>query len=125
MCRHPPTGMSSPYTRRCPAAMGLHWRCRWSGRSSFFHPKLGSHVLAHDELLDLAGHRHRELVHKPDMPWHLVVRDLVAAELAHFLRGQRFTGPQLDPGAQFLAIALIRNAEHLHVLDLGMPIQEF
>src|ERR1700733_14117568 len=58
------------------------------------------------------------------MPRHLVVGDLVAAELAHLLRGQRLAGAQSDPGTQLLAVAFVRHAEHLHILDLGVAIQE-
>jgi len=35
------------------------------------------------ELLDLTGHRHRELVHKPDMLGNLEVRNLVFTEPAN------------------------------------------
>ena len=32
---------------------------------------------------------------------------------------------QLDPGAKFFTEALIRHAKNLHILDLGVPIEEF
>src|SRR5580700_3841908 len=32
---------------------------------------------------------------------------------------------QLHPGAQFLAVMLVRDAEHLHLEDLRMAIKEF
>ena len=61
-------------------------------RSPLLHAQFVRHPLAHDEFLHLAGHRHRELVNEPDVPRHFVVRDLVAAELSNFLRGQRLAG---------------------------------
>ena len=49
----------------------------WCGRAQFLH-----HHLPHHELLRLARHRHRQRIDKPDMPWHLEVRDLAAAKVA-------------------------------------------
>ena len=45
-------------------------------------PQLAHHRLAHDELLRLAGDGDRQLVDEADVARHLVVRDLVAAEVA-------------------------------------------
>src|SRR3954454_14759313 len=98
--------------QRCRDGRGLS-----SSGPDLRHFQLRRHPLPHDELLHLARHRHRELVDEANMPWHLVVRDLVLAEFAHRLGRQRLAGAYLDPGAEFLAIALVRDAEYLHVLD--------
>lgn len=44
-------------------------------------------------LLDLAGHRHRVIVRKPDVVANLEVGDPLAAEIPHFLLGQRLASP--------------------------------
>src|SRR5262249_26876225 len=72
-----------------------------------------------------AGHRHRKFVDEFDIAWDLVVRDLAVAERAHFLRRQILARANPDPGAQLLAIAVVGDAEDLHVLDLRMTIEEF
>ena len=54
-------------------------------------PELGDRLLAHDELLDLAGDGHRELGHELDVARDLVVGDLALAELADLL-GRRRSG---------------------------------
>ncbi len=46
---------------------------------------------------------------------------LAAAIGLHLGLAQRGAGPQLDPGAQLLAIAVVWHAEHLHVQDRGWP----
>src|ERR1700733_2842379 len=80
---------------------------------------------AHHEFLDLAGDGHRKLVDEFDVARDLVVRDLALAEGAYLVGGQALAGPDADPGAQLLAVALVGDAENLHVLDLRMAIQEF
>src|SRR6185295_17325288 len=40
-------------------------------------------------------------------------------------RGERFAGPGADPGAELLAVAVVGDAEDLHVLDFWMAIEEF
>src|ERR1700722_18819844 len=85
-------------------------------------PQLVDRTLAHDEFLDLAGDRHREFVDELDVARHLVVGDLLAAERLDVVFGGAGAGTQLDPGADLFAIAIIRHADHLHVLDFRMPI---
>src|ERR1700743_2869187 len=63
--------------------------------------------LAHQELLNLAGDGHREFVDEFDIARDLVVRDLALAEAADFVVGEGFAGPDLDPGAEFLAVPVV------------------
>src|SRR5689334_17121514 len=93
-------------------------------RLLLFQPELADRLLAHHELLDLAGDGHRELRDELDVARDLVVGDLALAELADLLGRRGLAGMQLDPGTDLLAVARIGHADHLHVLDLGMPIQE-
>src|SRR5438067_2170618 len=60
--------------------------CRDSG--GLLKPQLLDCDLAHLVLLDLAGHRHRELVDEFDVARDLIVRDLAAAEIADLLGGR-------------------------------------
>src|SRR5437588_5914424 len=53
------------------------------------------------------------------------MRDLIAAEGADFFLGRADAGTQLDPGANLFAIAIVRHADHLDVLDLRMTIEKF
>src|SRR5277367_3916421 len=83
------------------------------------------HRLAHHEFLDLAGDGHREFVDEFHIARNLVVRDLSLTEAANLLGGQRLARPGPDPGTELLAIAIVGDAENLHVLNLGMTIEEF
>src|SRR5665213_2798883 len=61
-------------------------RRRWyeaacSGRSLLRELQLRDHAVAHHELLRLAGDRHRQVVDEAHVARHLVVRNLVAAEV--------------------------------------------
>ncbi|MNT80346.1 hypothetical protein D3C72_2197900 [compost metagenome] len=53
------------------------------------------------------------------------MRDLAVAEGADLFHGAAFAIAQPYPRAQLLAILGVRHADHLHVLHLGMAIQEF
>jgi hypothetical protein len=53
------------------------------------------------------------------------VRNLSLTEGADFPLIQRFSGARLDPGAQFLTVFLIGNAEYLHGLNLRVAEKEF
>src|SRR5579883_219269 len=97
---------------------------RRSGRLLDFQPELGDGLLAHHELLDLAGDGHREFADELDVPWDLVVGDLALTELLDLLRRGALALAQLDPGADLLAVLRIGHADHLHVLHLGMAVQE-
>src|ERR1700683_3934992 len=81
--------------------------------------------VAHHEFLDLSGDRHWKRVDEFDIARDLVVRDLPLAEAADLVGRQRLAGSRPDPGAEFLAIAMVGDAEDLHVLDLGMAVEEF
>src|SRR5687768_1920802 len=82
-------------------------------------------LLPHLDLPDLAGDGHRELVDQQDISRDLVMGKFAARELADLLRIQvSGSVPELDPGAQLLAVLLIRYADHLDVLDVGMGVQE-
>src|SRR6516225_4696824 len=110
-----------------PAQMRGHLRMtNWSSRRLLhLEPEFGDHALAHDEFLDLAGHRHREFLDEFDIARHLIVRDLIAAEGANFLFARAHARAQLDPGANLLAIAIVGDTDHLHVLDLRMAVEKF
>ena len=67
-------------------------------------PELLDRLLAHDELLDLAGDGHREFGHELDVAQDLVVGDLALAERANLPGRGALAGVQLDPGAGLLAV---------------------
>src|SRR6202042_3404189 len=74
---------------------------------------------------DLAGDGHREFVDEFDIARDLVVGDLAVAEVADIVWCQRLAGARADPGAELFAIAIVCDAENLHVLDFGMAIEKF
>src|SRR6266850_6951018 len=88
------------------------------------YAQLGAHLLAHDELLYLAGDSQRELGNEPDMAGNLVLGDLAAAEVADLQVGGDRAGSELQPGADFLSVFLVRYAEYLHRLDFRVPVEE-
>src|SRR5262249_40513207 len=71
-----------------------------SGRLPFDQAQFLHDLLAHDELLDLAGHGHREFLDEIDIARDLVMRDLALAEGAHAVRVQALARAQLDPDAE-------------------------
>src|SRR5690349_13238244 len=92
--------------------------CRANSSTSGFQSELLGGLLAHLHLADLAGHRHRELVDHEDVARDLVVRELARGERAQLLGVERVgAAAQLDPRRQLLAVALVGDADHLHVLD--------
>src|SRR5689334_9951945 len=105
-------------------AMTMSRECRASRRLRGLQPEPRLDRVSHHEFLDLAGHGHRELVDEFDIARDLVVRDLAVAERADLFRCQRLARAYAHPCAELLAIAIVGDAEHLHVLDLGMAIQE-
>src|SRR6185503_18919806 len=86
-------------------------------RSSHFHggrllePQLHDTLLAHQELLYLAGHRHREGVHELHVARDLVMGDLPAAVVADLLGRRLLALAQADPGHDLLAVARVGNAD--------------
>src|SRR5258708_664235 len=56
--------------------------------------------VAHDEFLDLAGHRHRELVDELDVARDLVVGDLALAEAADLVASQSLPDLNANPPPQ-------------------------
>ncbi len=50
--------------------------------------ELLDHGIAHYEFLDLAGHRHGEIVDETDVGRHLVVRYLFATVISNFVLGR-------------------------------------
>src|SRR5262249_1862776 len=82
------------------------------------HPEPRLHRLAHQEFLDLSGHRHREFLDELHIARNLVMRDLALAEGSDLVRRQGFAGANPHPCAKLLAVAIVGDAEHLHVLDL-------
>src|ERR1019366_7182467 len=80
--------------------------------------------VAHQELLDLAGDGHRKFVDEFDVARDLVVRDLPLTEAADLVGGQGLAGSRPDPGAELLAVAIVGDAENLHVLNLRMAVEK-
>src|SRR6266498_3159839 len=80
--------------------------------------------LAHPELLHLAGHGHRERVDEAHVVRDLEQRDLAAAEFLQLVLVELGALLEDDPGADRLAVALVGDADHLHVLDRRMRVQE-
>src|SRR5437667_1657355 len=62
-------------------------------------PQFADHLLAHQELLDLAGDGHREVVDEFDVARDLVMGDLALAEGPDLLGGGAFAVVQANPGA--------------------------
>src|SRR5437660_9547668 len=79
-------------------------------------------LLAHLELLDLSGHRHRELVDELPVPRDLVGRDLAFAPRRELITGRARALAELHPGHDLFAVALGRHADHLHVCDVGVRV---
>ena len=67
---------------------------------------------------------HWKVIYEANVARDLLVRDLAVAEGLDVSFREAGVGPQLDPGAQLLAIAGVGHAEHLHVLDAGVAVQE-
>src|ERR1700730_1927384 len=86
--------------------------------------ELVDHLLAHQELLDLAGHRRREAVDELDVARDLVMGDLALAKGADLFGARRLAVAQTNPGAELLAVARVGDADHLHILDLRVAIEE-
>src|SRR3979411_355948 len=85
---------------------------------------LHSH-LAHFDLADLAGDRHREFVDDMDVARNLVVGQFAVRELADRLRIERASARlHPDPGADLFAVLLVRDTDHLSVLDIRMGVQK-
>ena len=75
--------------------------------------------------MDFAGHRHGEGLDKADVARHFVVGNLALAKGADVVLGHALAGLGDDPGAQLLAVAAVGHAHHLHVLHLGVAVEEF
>ena len=81
--------------------------------------EVGHGGLAHLELLHLAGDGHRERVDDLHVARHLVVRDAALAELADLVLRDGRAVLHLDPGAELLAVAIVRDAEDRDVVHRG------
>src|SRR6185436_2610346 len=90
-----------------------------TGRGQLRHGQL-----THLELLNLAGHGHREFTGEADIARDLVGGDLAPTELAKLLHGPGDPFTQPDPRADLLAVLATWDADHLHVADLLMGVQE-
>ena len=88
--------------------------------TSFAELKFAHHLLAHHELLGLAGRRHREFGNEADVSRNFEMSDFALAESAKFVHGRCLSRLENDECADLLAEALIRNPEDLHRLHLGM-----
>src|SRR6266446_7985548 len=86
--------------------------------------ELVDHLLAHQELLDLAGHRRWKTVDELDVARDLVMGDLALAERADLFGARRLAVAQTNPGAELLAVTRVGDADHLNVPDLRMAIKE-
>src|SRR5262245_58611002 len=91
---------------------------------SRYQTQLPRPLLAHDELLSLATDGHREAFDELDVARDLVMRDLPVTEFANLVDCRLRAVTQLDPGHDLFAVLQIRHADHLHILDLGMGVQE-
>src|SRR5262249_18723591 len=81
-------------------------------------------LLAQLELLHLAGDGQRELVHASNVARDLVVGDPALAEPGHGGLVELGAAAGDDEGHQLLAIALVGDADDLHVADVGMAHQK-
>src|SRR3979411_677416 len=93
----------------------------WRG----LEPKHLHRHLAHFDLADLAGDRHREFVDDVDVARDLVVGQLAVGELSDCLRVE-WASARLhpDPGTDLFAVLLVGDADHLSVLDVGVAVQK-
>src|SRR2546421_8419665 len=108
-----------------PMAGGaLPGRSGRSLRGRRLQPELGDGDLAHLELLDLAGHRHGELVDELDVAGDLEVGDLAPAELPELLRCGGGVLPEPDPGHDLFAVLGVGNANDLYVAHVGVRVEE-
>src|SRR5882724_2948674 len=98
----------------------LRHRHLFSRRLCRLQSKLRLDRVAHHELLDLSGDRHRKFVDELDIARDLVVRDLAVTEAANLVGGQRLAGSRPDPCAELLAVTIVGDAEDLNIQDLGM-----
>src|SRR5262249_1734916 len=87
--------------------------------------KFSYHLLAHHELLGLAGSRQRKFRNEPDVTRDLEMGHLALTEAADFLRRCRTSRLQNNERADFLAKPLVRDAEHLDRLHIGVLDQVF
>src|SRR5436190_1854971 len=99
-------------------------RSRASGGLLPAQAELLYHLLAHQELLDLAGHRRRKAVDELDIARDLVMGDLALAEGADLLGARRLAVAQANPSAELLAVAWVGDADDLNVLDLRVAVEE-
>ena len=60
--------------------------------------------LTHSILLQLAGHRHRELINEPDVFWNLEMRNLVFTVITYLIFTALFILVQLNPGHNFFSV---------------------
>src|SRR5699024_8612992 len=81
--------------------------------------------LAHLELLDLAGDRHREFADEFDVLRNLEMGNLVLAVGTQRALVDFLAGVQLHPGDDLFAVLFIRYANHLDIGHGRMGIQEF
>src|SRR6516162_5993838 len=120
-----PHAQSIPAAAAAPRSCGSRQRRSWSSRGLLQgQTQLVDHLLAHQELLDLAGDGHREAVDEFDIARHLVMGDLALAESADLLGCRNLPVMQAYPGAELLAIARVGDPNYLHILDLGVPVEE-
>src|SRR5450432_179865 len=113
---HPPSGLGHSVRDNA---------CAFPCLSSFvWLTKFLDHLLAHLELLYLARHGRGELTHHADVAGYLVVSDLVAAMGADRVLVELRPGAKNDPGAELFAVPFVGHTDHLHVLDVWVPMQE-
>src|SRR5947209_9847463 len=102
----------------------LNTYSRRLNRGSILQAQLLDRLLAHQELLNLAGYRHREIVHKLEVARHFIMSNLALTEHLQFILGKLLTGLDLHPCHDLFTVLDIRHTNHLHVADLGMGVQE-
>src|SRR6266851_2190513 len=85
---------------------------------------LGHETIAEDELLDLAGGRHRELLHELPVAGGLVWRQLLSAEAEQLLRGWSLPGNRPNEGRHLLAPLRVGYPEHRRVGDRWVSVEQ-
>src|SRR5512138_2848800 len=95
-----------------------------SRRPAFAQLQLLDHLLTHQELLNLSGHRGGKLLHETYVSRHLVMRDVSPAKGANFLFARGRTRLEAKPRADLFAILLVGHADDLHFLHDRMRVEK-
>ncbi len=86
--------------------------------------ELFNSLFSHFVLEYLTGSIHREAVNEVNVSWALMLSHTSEAEVLDLLFGSGFAVLEDDAGHDLLTVVLIRNADDLNVLNLGVGIEE-